>query len=363
MLSSLAYARFGASYIASALVGRRSVSCLWELTYRCNARCAICAYWRRPSDPGAEMTLEQVQAGLDRVHRHGCRFVNFTGGEPTLRRDLEDIVHHASALGMWTSLVTNGATLTRERVRALKHAGLDSLLVSMDSSDAATHDAIRGVPGLHRRVVDDLRLLFEEFLTGLHIGGLMCVLAPHNLDRLDEIVTLADDLGVYVLFQPYHARKTGSREFSAEITPAHVEAIRRLQRRYGNVLNSSNYLNGIVRFAVGAALPGCHAGQKYFAIDPFGYVHPCVDLPPAGHVLRDPLTALRDESPRAAVSACQGCWYCFRGEADSSLSFAGWMDRIALAVRVAHRNHARLPAPLREPGVGPTGAQPWTQRS
>ena len=350
MLSNLAYARFGTSFIASALLGRRSVSCLWELTYRCNARCVICGYWRRPSDPTQEMTLAQIEEGPDHVHGHGCRFVNFTGGEPTLRRDLEAIVHRASALGMWTSLVTNGAALTRQRVQSLKRAGLDSLMISMDSPDAATHDAIRGVPGLHRRVVDGLRLLFEEFLTGLRVGGLMCVLAPHNLEHLDQIVALADELGVYVLFQPYHARETRSREFSAEITPSHVEKIRRLHRRYGNVLNSSSYLTGIARFAAGAALPGCHAGRKYFSIDPFGYVHPCVDLPPAGHLLRDPLTVLRAASPRAAVAACDGCWYCFRGEADASLSARGWVDRIVLGARIARRN-ARSPEPPREPVV------------
>jgi MoaA/NifB/PqqE/SkfB family radical SAM enzyme len=364
MHSKLAYLRFGTSFIVSALLGRRSLSCLWELTYRCTARCAICAYWRHPSDPRAEMTLPQIQDGLERVYRHGCRFVNFTGGEPTLRPDLEGIVHHASHLGMWTSVVTNGGTLTRERVRSLKRAGLDSLMISVDSPDPATHDRIRGVAGLHRRVLESLRVLSEEFLTGLRMGGLMCVLARHNIDDIRRIVALADELGVYVLFQPYHERKTGSRAFCADISPSHAAAMQSLGRTYGNLLNSSQYLTGIARYACGGGLPTCHAGKKYFSIDPFGYVHPCVDLPAVGHLLRDTLTVLRGETACREVSACRGCWYCFRGEADSSLNVAAWLDRMALGLRVARRNLARRPAGGLSGAAAPiAGIQPWTPHS
>jgi MoaA/NifB/PqqE/SkfB family radical SAM enzyme len=363
MRSKLAYVRFGASYITSALMGRRSLTCLWELTYRCNARCAICAYWRHPSDPRDEMTLAQIREGLDRVHRRGCRFVNFTGGEPTLRRDLEEIVGHASGLGMWTSMVTNGATLTRERVRSLKAAGLDTLMISLDSVDAVAHDGLRGVPGLHHRVIECLRLLSEEFLTGLRIGGLMCVLAPHNLDDLERIVALAGEVGVYVLFQPYHDRKTGSREYCGEITSDHVATITWLQRSHGNVLNSRSYLDGIARFASGTGLPPCHAGRKYFSIDPFGYVHPCVDLPAAGHLLREPLSVVRSDRARSAVENCRGCWYCFRGEADSSMSAAGWLDRVGLGVRVARRNAARRRERSGAGAVPVAAVRPWTPRT
>jgi len=363
MHSKFAYVRFGTSFITSALLGRRSLSCLWELTYRCNARCAICAYWTRPSDPRDEMTLPQIQDGLERVCRHGCGFVNFTGGEPTLRHDLEDIVAHASRLGMWTSLVTNGGMLTRERVRSLKRAGLDSLMVSLDSPEPATHDRIRGVPGLHRRVLENVRVISEEFLTGLRMGGLMCVLAPHNIGDIRRIAALADELGVYVLFQPYHDRKTGSRAFCADISPSHVAAMQSLARTYGHVLNSSHYLKGMESYACGGVLPPCHAGRKYFSVDPFGYVHPCVDLPAVGHLLRDPIDIVRGEAACREIAKCRGCWYCFRGEADSSLTVAGWLDRIALGIRVARRNLARRPDLVPGGVAAPaSGTQPWTPR-
>ena len=58
MNSAHAYAKFGLSAAVSRLAGRRVLNCLWELTYRCNARCQICAYWRHPSDIKDELTCE-----------------------------------------------------------------------------------------------------------------------------------------------------------------------------------------------------------------------------------------------------------------------------------------------------------------
>jgi pyrroloquinoline quinone biosynthesis protein E len=112
--------RLGLSATVSASVRRRFLSCLWELTYRCNARCAICSYWRNPSEPMQELGLDEIDQALVRLHHGGCRMINFTGGEPTLRSDLEGIVRRASQMGFWTSIVTNGSTLTRDRIGELK---------------------------------------------------------------------------------------------------------------------------------------------------------------------------------------------------------------------------------------------------
>ena len=83
--------KFGISAGISAFVGKRALYCLWELIYRCTAKCAICGYWRTPSDPEKELKLVDIKHGLEKIHNYGCRAVNFTGGEPTLRSDLEDI--------------------------------------------------------------------------------------------------------------------------------------------------------------------------------------------------------------------------------------------------------------------------------
>ncbi len=329
---------FSLSAAMSVLKGKRFLNCLWELTYRCNARCAICNYWRNPSRPADEMSLEQIRKGMDRVYSYGTRLINFTGGEPTLRGDLEDIVATASQKGMWTSMVTNGSRLSRERIRALKEAGLDNLLISFDSLSPAIHDEHRGIPGLQGRVVRALEWLHQEFLRGHRSGGLMCVMTRQNVSAVEQIVRFADARGVYVLFQPYHANKTGEAGLGTSVDSEGIQRILALRDQFASMFNSRKYLEGLARFYSGRPPERCHAGLKYFSVDPYGYMHPCVDMPAAGHILRDDIAAVRSAKAQAAVSGCRGCWYCFRGEADTSLSLAGCLDKARLALAVLRRN-------------------------
>jgi MoaA/NifB/PqqE/SkfB family radical SAM enzyme len=344
---------FALSAAVSVLEGKRFLNCLWELTYRCNARCTICSYWKTPGKPRAELTIEEIGAGLDRIYRYGTRLVNFTGGEPTLRPDLEAIVRAASRRGLWTSIVTNGSRLTRERIRGLRDAGLDNLLISFDSLSSEIHDGHRGIPGLHDHVVRSLEWLREEFLIGHRSGGMMCVLARHNASSVEEIVRFADTLGVYVLFQPYHANKTGDPKLAAPIGAADVGRIVALKDRYSNMLNSRSYLAALAQFYEQGPPPPCHAGFKYFSVDPYGYVHPCVDMPAVGHILRDDIAAVRSERAQAMVDGCRGCWYCFRGEADTSLSLSGCVEKARLAVAVTRRNARTARLHPHEEGAAP----------
>lgn len=331
----------------SALGGKRSLNCIWELTYRCNARCRMCGYWRNPSHFENELTTGQIKAGLDRISDHGCRFVNFSGGEPTLRPDLEDIVAHASSAGMWASMVTNGSLLTRNRLRALRDSGLDSLLVSLDSVDAATHDCRRGLPGSHARTLECLRWLAEDFLTGHRIGGLMTVICEENHDTITQLAELAERMGVYILLQPEHGNKTG--ELGRVFPPSAPVADRLIDAKTGSrvILNSHGYLRALKQVTVAGAKAECHAGRKYFSVDPYGNLHTCVDTPAVGHVLHGDLSAICSEASLESVRSCPGCWYCFRGEADMTLSYRGCAEKISLGLRVRTRNAKRKRAPLR----------------
>jgi MoaA/NifB/PqqE/SkfB family radical SAM enzyme len=330
--------KFAASVGTSALVGKRVLSCLWELTYRCNAKCAICAYWHYPGAPAEEMTLGDIQEGLDKIYAHGCRAVNFTGGEPTLRRDLERIVRHAASLRMWTSMVTNGSLLTRQKIRALRDAGLDNLLISLDSLDPQLHDGHRRISGLHARVVDSLHVLREDFLTGHRTGGIMCVLSRMNFYQAVDIIKFADNHGVFVVIQPYHENKTGNTDLNADITDEMIDELLSMRRQRNNLLSSESYLRGFSRFCQKETRPVCHAGLKYFSVDPYGGLHPCVDMPAAGHVLRDDISVVRSPDALRNVQSCQGCWYSFRGESDTMLSYQGCFEKLRLAWSVMRHN-------------------------
>jgi MoaA/NifB/PqqE/SkfB family radical SAM enzyme len=323
-------------------MGKRALYCLWELTYRCNARCGICPYWQHPSPPERELRLPDIKRGLDRLHAHGCRAVNFSGGEPTIRQDLEEIIGHAASLAMWTSMVTNGSRLTRDRMCRLRDAGLDNLLMSLDSLQPDVHDAHRGIDGLHAKVLERARWLAQDFLTGHRMGGFMFVLSSKNLREIEEVLAFADDLGVYVVIQPYHDKKTGDPQYNASIDQQFVDELLRLREERTNLLCSEGYLRGLARFAAGGQGPPCSAGRKYFSIDPYGFIGPCVDMPRAGHILSDDLDVVARADVMQHVHQCPGCWYAFRGESDASLSLRGCHDKVKLGLSVLARNVRRM---------------------
>jgi PqqA peptide cyclase len=103
---------------------------LWllaELTYKCPLQCPYCS---NPLDfAGPRFKQELSTAEWCRVFREaqalGVLQLGLSGGEPTLRADLEELVHTAKGLGLYSSLITSAYRLTKERLARLKAAGLD----------------------------------------------------------------------------------------------------------------------------------------------------------------------------------------------------------------------------------------------
>jgi MoaA/NifB/PqqE/SkfB family radical SAM enzyme len=317
---------FVASSFLSVISPSRTTNCIWELTYRCNARCEFCSYWRTPSDPLDELKLVEIREGLDNVHSSGCRLINFSGGEPTLRDDLEDIIAYASTKRIWTSMITNGSLIDRPRIRDLKAAGLDNMFVSLDFIDKEEQDQHRGIQGLHDKVFDLLAFLRTDFLGGHRTAGIMCIVSDKNLESARRLTEIAARHGIFIAFQLYHSQKGGSDRFETGDPAGISAALLDLKKRYASVVSSSRYLAGMRDYNNGPR--PCSAGRKYFSIDPFGNLHPCVDLPPVGHVLEDPVSVTGSDSASALVEGCEGCWYCFRGEADHALSIRGSVEKI-----------------------------------
>jgi MoaA/NifB/PqqE/SkfB family radical SAM enzyme len=135
-----------------------------KLLYGCNLRCGMCNHWReaRPR----QLPTARLREILDELAAMGCRKVHFTGGEPALRPDLEDLVAHAAGLAIRPTLTTNGTLFTRARARRIVEAGLRGANVSIDSPDAATHESIRGVAGSFAEAVEGAKNLAKEARRG-----------------------------------------------------------------------------------------------------------------------------------------------------------------------------------------------------
>jgi radical SAM protein with 4Fe4S-binding SPASM domain len=162
----------------------------WELTLACNLRCRHCASAAGLPRPN-ELTLEEALAICDQLPALAVQEVDFTGGEALLRPDWWRIAARVAELGITTRLVTNGLPLTPGVVARIREVGIATLGISVDGLEA-THDDIRGRPGLWRRVLAGIERAVEG---GVKVGVITAVNA-RNLPELPALLCLLQEMGV-----------------------------------------------------------------------------------------------------------------------------------------------------------------------
>lgn len=176
---------------------RRELPVLSEiaLTYDCQNRCTFCyADAPRRGRLVPQMSTAEIKVILDRLYDEAhCPTVSFTGGEPTLRRDLPELVAYAKAKGMRVNLITNGLRCAeREYVEPLASAGLDSAQVSLEGPTAAIHDAITQHAGSWERTVQSVRTLRGA---GIHTHTNTTICGGNAAHLLELVDFIADGLG------------------------------------------------------------------------------------------------------------------------------------------------------------------------
>lgn len=132
------------------------------LTYGCNNKCEWC-YASSPhrKDEQYQMTTAEVKTVIDKIKTQAhVPTISFTGGEPTLREDLPELITYAKSIGMRVNLISNGIRAgSKQFAEKLAKAGLDSAQISLESHDAEIHDDIVGHPGAHKHTTAAIKNL------------------------------------------------------------------------------------------------------------------------------------------------------------------------------------------------------------
>jgi len=299
---------------------RRPVLVHFEVTQRCNARCGFCDYWKTDASARAD----ELASYADAARYFNPMLVTFTGGEPTLRRDLEAIVaevHRAISL-KYITLITHGAMLSPERAASLWAAGVNQFNISLDYLDER-HDQARGIPGLAARILDVIPAMRARGIDNIRFNT---VIKNDNFDQALEIARTAEALGVGVNFSVYTDAKNGNRDHL--IGPEHLaeaeHVVRELlavkRRRRGIITNSDYYLEQIPRYLRGEMREPCRSGIRTIHIDPSGRVKRCPDFPTDFH--------WRDFTQYKPID-CNACYYACRGEAQAPLRLSRIRDVMA----------------------------------
>ena len=301
-------------------IRRRPVLVHFEVTMRCNAHCGFCDYWK--TDSSAKAT--EVKSFADAARFFNPMVITFTGGEPTLRRDLEDLVAGVSGAVKlkYITLITHGGMLSPERARSLWKAGINQFNISLDFLDER-HDRARGIPGLADKIMRTVPRMREIGISGIRFNT---VIKRDNLDQLMPIVHRAREMGCGVNFSCYTDAKNGNRDGLIEDQQiAHLdETMRELlafkRKTRGVITNSDYYLEQIPRYVRGEITEPCRSGMRTIHIDPLGRVKRCPDFPSDFH-----WTEYRKYEP----IDCNACYYACRGEAQAPLRFSRVRDVMA----------------------------------
>ena len=293
------------------LVARRMpVLVHFEVTLRCNARCGFCDYWK--TDPSARD--QELRDYADAARYFDPLLVTFTGGEPLLRRDLEELV--ASVAGAvrlkYIMLLTHGGMLSGERAQSLWDAGVNQFNISLDYLDER-HDEARGIPRLTNRIFDAVDSMRRNGIDSIRFNT---VIKRDNLDQIMPIVRRAEELGCGVNLSVYTDAKNGNRSHVLDdgvidrVDALVAELLAYKRRRRGVITSSDYYLSQIPRYARGEMSEPCQSGIRTIHVNPSGHVKRCPDFPTDFH--------WRDFKRYAPIS-CNACYYACRGEAQAPL--------------------------------------------
>jgi MoaA/NifB/PqqE/SkfB family radical SAM enzyme len=292
----------------------------FEVTLRCNARCGFCDYWKT----AASARRDELASYAEAARFFNPMLITFTGGEPLLRRDLEDLVAavvDATRL-KYVIVLTHGGMLSVERARSLWRAGVNQFNISLDYLDER-HDRARGIPGLVARILATVELMRAAGIDSIRFNT---VIKRDNLDSIMPIVRAAVDLGCGVNFSVYTDAKNGNREHLLAAADrdrvdglvAELLAFKRAHR--GVITNSDYYLEQVPRYVRGDMTEPCRSGIRTIHLNPSGHVKRCPDFPTDFH--------WRDFRRYEPV-ACNACYYACRGEAQAPLRLSRVADVLA----------------------------------
>ena len=165
---------------------------LWlvaELTYRCPLQCVWCSNPVEYENFQQELTTEEWKRVLREARKLGALQLGFSGGEPLVRKDLEDLIIEARKLGYYSNLITSGIGMTKKRLQTLKALGLDQVQLSIQSSNSQTNKQLVGVNAFEKKCAIAHEIKAIGFPMVLNVP-----ISKQNIGEIKEILIMAEEL-------------------------------------------------------------------------------------------------------------------------------------------------------------------------
>ncbi len=289
------------------------------ITYRCNNKCVHC-YAGGPRQT-AELSTGGWMAVIDKLHGLGIPQVVFTGGEPTMREDLVQLIAYAQKQELVSGLVSNGRKLMdKTYLQSLIAAGLDHVQITVESNDAKVHDEITGTSGSWAETVQGL----QNALSLPIYTTTNTTLNTINVDGIDATIEFLHGLGVkhFACNSLIYSGKAPAIAESFALEEATLEPIlNRIKEKTSKLgmdftwYTPTEYCE-VNPIQLDLGIKSCSACRINMAIEPDGTVIPCQSytIAPLGNILKDDWKKIWNhpvcQKVRARKYAPEKCFEC-----------------------------------------------------
>lgn len=256
-----------------ALCARAPIGMLCELTHKCPLQCPYCSNPLELERANTELTTAEWQDVMRQAAALGVLQIHLSGGEPTARKDLEDIVEVAAKVGLYTNLITAGVTLTRDRMAKLAAVGLDHVQLSVQDVDPENADRIAAYKGGMAKKIEVAKWVKEEGLP-------LTINAPihrQNIHNVPRMIDFAVEMGagrIEIAHVQYYAWALLNRSALMPTREAFMTAAQQVEE-------AREKYKGII--VIDAIVPDYYA--KYPKPCMGGWARGIVNVTPSGRVL------------------------------------------------------------------------------
>src|SRR5882762_4558222 len=245
-----------------------------EVTHRCPLHCVYCSNPLEMQRRTTEMATEDWIGVFRQARELGTLQLHLSGGEPLARADLTELVAGARAGGLYVNLITSGVGLSAELLSRLIAAGLDHLQLSMQDVEESLANDIAGARS-HALKLEVARMARQQPIA----FTLNVVVHRQNLDRLEQVIAMAEQLGtdrLEIANVQYYGWAVSNRDRllpTREQLKRSLEVVERARERLKGAMRIDYVVPDYYARYPKACMGGW--GQRLMLIDPAGFALPC----------------------------------------------------------------------------------------